>query len=165
MKPADQLGWEHFAAALRKRESGGDYLVVNSYGFMGAYQFGMERLCDLGYTARVSEGWRPECFEWKGAWTRDRFLADSDEQDNAFARHMNAWAGYLLKRTWATDHLGQPLAAYAEGAEGELTLSGMLGVCHLKGPGGLRKLLQGQDNADGYGTKASEYMVLCNGYF
>ena len=42
-----------------------------------------------------------------------------------------------------------------------ITLYGMLGVCHLVGPGGLRDLLDGiRDGVDGNGVHASEYMGL-----
>ncbi|WP_440163252.1 hypothetical protein [Actinobacillus pleuropneumoniae] len=34
--------------ALAKRESGGDYTAENSYGYLGAYQFGAAALVDVG---------------------------------------------------------------------------------------------------------------------
>jgi hypothetical protein len=41
--------YRDFLDALGERESGGDYGVVNSYGYLGKYQFGELALIDVGY--------------------------------------------------------------------------------------------------------------------
>ena len=163
--PTDgDMRWKHFAVSMRQRESSGDYSAVNTIGYLGAYQFGMARLCDLGYTTRVAEGCSNNSFAWKPPWSRDLFLADVVEQDRAFRAHMEQLARSIERRNWA-DHLGQPMVAYREGEEGEVTLSGLLGVAHLLGLGGLGKMLAGDDDVDGYGTRGSDYLVLFNGWF
>jgi hypothetical protein len=43
-----------FRAAIRAAESSGDYGVVNSLGYTGAYQFGQERLDDFNRTYGLS---------------------------------------------------------------------------------------------------------------
>lgn len=158
--------FQSFAEAVRQRESGGNYEIVNSYGYMGAYQFGMARLCDLGYTIRTKSGWGASSFAWREGWTRDRFLTDHAEQDEAFRLHVRAWCYYVSKRPGLTRHIGKPLSDYSDDESGDaLTLSGMIGVVHLLGPGGLSGLLKGDEGVDGYGTKASDYLKRFNGYF
>ncbi len=44
--------YAEFLAALRMRESSGDYAAVNTLGYLGAYQFGEAALVDLGFVIR-----------------------------------------------------------------------------------------------------------------
>jgi hypothetical protein len=164
--PADKFA--AFAAAVRRRESGGDYQIVNSLGYLGAYQFGMARLCDLGFTERIpgTKGYGNSKFRWKSGWSSARFLNDPGIQDDTFRRHVRSWVRYVEKKAW-TRFIGTPaVELLGDGApDCEVTLSGMIGVVHLLGPGGLRSLLEGQDQVDGYGTRGSEYLAKFGGFF
>ena len=81
------MTYRDFLDALGERESSGDYTVVNSYGYLGKYQFGELALIDVGYyTAdETSEN------DWqKGYWTgkngidsKADFLADGAAQEQA----------------------------------------------------------------------------------
>jgi len=154
-----------FREALAQRESGKDYTVRNDLGYLGRYQFGMARLTDLGYAERKpgAKGWGNSSFQWVEPWSDERWLGNAGIQELAFREHMERHARSVGRRYG--QYVGQPLSAYRDGAAGEVTLSGMLGVAHLLGLGGLGKLLAGDDGADAYGTKASDYLLLLSGHF
>ena len=49
---SNKNGFREFAYLIGERESNNNYQAKNSFGFLGAYQFGMARLCDLGQPER-----------------------------------------------------------------------------------------------------------------
>ncbi len=142
--------YAQFKAALRAREGSGKYEVVNTLGFLGAYQFGMARLCDLGLTKRKDStrtGFKNELFCFIKPLTQEIFLSVPGLQECTFDSHvMNLKAKCLT--------MGQ--------AE---NLSGAIAACHLLGIGGLDDFVRhGTDGVDSYGTKLSEYYELFRGY-
>ena len=146
-------GFEAFAKAIRKKESGGNYQIVNSYGYLGAYQFGLARLCDLGYTERKpgSTGYSNSAFQWKRGYSRSWFLNNPSVQDRIFKAHAND----LIKRIKRgfSQYFGKQIGGI------EITLSGCVAFSHLAGVGGLGKFLRGLgDSSDAFGTKGSDYM-------
>jgi hypothetical protein len=149
----------NFIDALGKRESGNNYEIVNSYGYMGRWQFGKPRLWDLGLSI---DGWMPKGGKQKRVITKAEFLKDHALQDRIMFVHVKA-------------HLQTVNKKYAR-FEGkiingiEVTESGMVAGLHLKGEGsekypGLKQfLLSGQSNKDGYGTEITEYILKFGGY-
>lgn len=139
-----------FKAAIRAREGHGDYSVVNKYGFVGAYQFGMARLCDLGLTRRKfegSKGFRNSLFEFIPPLTQEAFLAVPGLQDAVFDAH-------VMNLKPRCVNLGQLS-----------NLSGAIAACHLLGVGGLVEFVRHNiDGVDAFGTKLSEYYDLFKGY-
>jgi len=156
MKP-----FEEFCAAIRKRESSDNYEAVNSLGFIGAYQFGMARLTDLGLAVRrdpTSSSMKNSDFKFVQGFTQERILKSKDLQDFLFHLHVQN----LKKRVEARFHDSIKTIQVA-GNFG--TLSGCVACCHLLGMGGLAALLErGQDQQDAYGTRASEYYLKFSGY-
>ena len=159
---------EVFATRMRDRESSGDYEAVNQWGYLGAYQFGLARLCDLGFTRRRAgaRGWGNKAFEWRDGYSRSQFLLDHDLQDETFRRHVRRLIR-TITRYGLLDCVGDPLSDYLDDYDGDciVTLSGMVAVAHLLGPGGLRDTMQGRARADGLGTTAAEYMEHFAGIF
>lgn len=173
-------GIREFLNALFQSEGGGNYKVINKYGYVGKYQFGESALIDLGYY--VSEGSSPwvkmpnghEVFkyQWKGTWTGkdgvnslEDFRNSPDEQDVAAV----AWVRLLCSRAHK---------AGAEKYEGKvvsgikITHSGIVGAAHLKGFGtekhpGVMQFLSSngkQDPEDANGTSVSEYINKFSDY-
>lgn len=130
-----------FKNALGQRESGNNYQIVNTLGFLGRFQFGKPRLYDLGYSV---DGYAPKGMQPKIAITRDHFLNNPELQDQLFDKHVSA-LGRTIKNK------------YPEGVI-KYSLSGLVAGAHLKGLGGVRDFLNGKDNADAYGTQISEYI-------
>jgi len=156
--------YDDFFGALRQRESSGNYAVVNSAGYAGAYQFGEAALFDLGYSARD-----PNLFDnrYTGGFTGKNgitslqdFLSDKAEQDVAAA----SWFQMLWSRIRAADlefYDGQTLNGVL------LTKSGMIAASHLAGTGGLKTFIQsgGTKSAqDSNGTSVVNYLKLFAGY-
>lgn len=151
-----------FADAVGKRESSNDYSAKNIYGYLGCFQFGLARLCDLGLTERIKPGYGNGSFIWAGPYSEELFLADHALQDKCFRKHMERHAAYVERKGWLR-WIGTPVSVVAPDvgphSDSIITFWGMLGVCHLLGPGGLRDLLGGvRDSADANGTHASDYV-------
>jgi hypothetical protein len=144
MKP-----YGEFRLAIRTRESSGKYDCVNKLGYLGAYQFGLARLCDLGVTRRKdpgSKGLANGLFEFIEPGGREKFLSTPALQDECFDRHVQ-----LLKK------LCERICPE--------NLSGAIAACHLLGVGGLVDFVRHKiDDCDAFGTKLSEYYELFSGY-
>lgn len=136
-----------FREAIGERESGGNYYIVNDWGFLGKYQFGKPRLYDLGYSVN---GWHPSGQNLKQFITIGDFLTNRELQDDLFLKHVTL----ILRR----------LRKEYKKAIRKYTESGLVAGVHLKGLGGLKDFLNGNDNSDGYGTKISEYINKFAGY-
>jgi len=145
--------FNEFALVIRLRESSGNYRIVNSLGFLGAYQFGMARLCDLGLTKRINgtSGYANKNFEWKDGYSKEIFLVSHRLQDKTFRAHVK-------------DLIKQIKRSVSDGIIKEYTLSGLVAGAHLGGIGGVKKFLEGKDREDAYGTSVGDYIKRFKGY-
>ena len=142
--------WPEFAEAMRQRESGGDYQVVNRFGYMGAYQFGLLRLQDLGIVDAQGN--------WLKGLTKQKFLDSPTVQDATFVAHVARLAKII------TERYEKYLDSMSVG-DAPVTLSGCVAVAHLLGLGGVSDLLSSQiDRRDGLGTTATDYLREFAGY-
>lgn len=153
-----------FLIALRLMESGGDYQIVNSLNFLGAYQFGEAALTDLNfvkydgsaYDNNYSGGWTGK----HGVRSASDFLNNERAQDKA--------AEEWLKLMWHYIEL-QNLDSYAWSEVGNMTLtpSGMLAATHLLGADSLARYIHSDGQADlrdPYGTPITSYINKLSGY-
>ncbi len=130
-----------FKEALAFKESGGNYFSVNTYGYLGKYQFGKGTLKMIGIT------------------NASQFLKNPKLQEKAFVANVarNKW---ILRRD-IKNFVGKRINGII------VTESGILAAAHLAGPGSVKKYLRsyGLDNfADGNGTTISYYMKRFSGY-
>lgn len=130
-----------FKEALAIRESQGDYKVVNSYGYLGKYQFGKETLKIIGIQ------------------NIKQFLKDPVLQEKAFV-------AYLQKNKWI---LRKEIAKYEGKVVGGvlITESGLLAAAHLGGAGAVKNYLRSngsQSFTDGYGTNIKSYLKKFSGF-
>jgi hypothetical protein len=130
-----------FKEALAFKESGGNYFTVNTYGYMGKYQFGKETLKLIGI------------------YNAEKFLNDPSLQEKAFIANAerNKW---ILRRD-IRNFVGKRINGVI------VTESGILAAAHLAGPGSVKNYLRsyGVDNfEDGFGTTISYYMKRFSGY-
>ncbi|WP_136481432.1 lysozyme family protein [Cognatitamlana onchidii] len=130
-----------FKEALAFRESGGNYFSVNTFGYLGKYQFG------------------PGTLRLIGIKNPQKFLNDPELQEKAFIANAarNKW---ILRRD-IKNFVGKRINGII------VTESGILAAAHLAGPGSVKNYLRsyGLDNfADGYGTTICEYMKRFSGY-
>lgn len=136
--PKNQTGL--FLNKLGFKESGNRYDVVNSYGYMGKYQFGKSTLEGLGYYI-----------------SKEEFLNSPAIQEKAILdllRHnRKILKNYIIK--------------YNDSVVNNVyvTESGILAAAHIAGPGNVKKFFeQGKDVKDGYGTYMTSYMNYFAGY-
>jgi len=153
-----------FLIALRMAESGGDYQVVNSLNFLGAYQFGEAALIDLGYVKRDSNVYDND---FSGGWTGKNgirsiqgFLDNEREQDRAASQWMRVMWSYI-------EYHDIDGYAWETVGETQLTTSGMLAAAHLLGAGALKEYIESDgrnDLRDPYGMPLSAYIAKLGGY-
>ncbi len=133
--------FEGFKEALAFKESRGNYFSVNTYGYLGKYQFGSETL------------------KLVGVYNTDTFLESPVLQEEAFLANTkrNKW----ILRKYIQKFDGKTVAGI------EVTESGILAAAHLAGPGSVKKFLKSygkQNFKDGYGSTLSSYMEKFSGY-
>ena len=122
------------------RESSNRYNVVNQYGYMGKYQFGIKTLRQIGIET-----------------TRKEFLSSPDLQEEAMITLLKANQHNLRRQIKKYD--GKLVNGIL------VTESGLLAAAHLGGPGSVKKWLRsGEDFRDGNGTKITSYIKTFNGY-
>lgn len=156
--------YEDFRAALVFRESSGNYALVNTLGFLGAYQFGEAALIDLGFVAPDGNAYDND---FSGGWTGElgidstaEFLATPSAQDAA----ADEW--FELVWSYATAlgldaYLGQTVGGVY------ITASSIIAGAHLLGAGAVETWLDSGGTAplyDAYGTPLAEYLALFSGY-
>lgn len=130
-----------FKEALGFKESRGDYSTVNTFGYLGKYQFGKETLKLIGIYNPVL------------------FLSNAELQEKAFLANAerNKW---ILRKD-----IKRSVGTVINGVK--ITESGILAAAHLAGPGNVKKFLRSQGAtgfSDAFGTSISYYMKKFSGY-
>ena len=130
-----------FKEAIGYRESESKYKKINSLGYLGKYQFGIETLRTIGVNNSTS------------------FLNNPELQEKAFV-------ALLAKNKW---ELKDEIAAYdgtiLNGIH--ITESGILAAAHLGGAGSVKRFFKYKGKRyfrDAYGTSIRTYMRLFGGY-
>ncbi len=143
VKAYPELGKSYlaFKEAVGFKESGGDYKVVNEFGYLGKYQFGRGTL------------------EVIGIRDTNLFLNEPHLQEAAFYANTarNKW---ILRRD-IERFAGKTINGV------EITESGILAAAHLAGPGNVKKYLRSwgaSDFNDGFGTSIKTYFKKFAGY-
>lgn len=156
--------FEAFLIALRMMESGGDYQIVNSLNFLGAYQFGEAALTDLGFVRYDGNALDND---FGGGWTgkygvhsANDFLNNRSAQDKAAVEWFELMWHYIERKN---------LDAFAWSEVGNVTLtpSGMLAATHLLGPDSLASYIHSDGRAnlrDPYGTPIESYILKLSEY-
>ena len=133
-------GHDAFLEAIGHRESGNRYDIVNTYGYMGRYQFGKSTLKGLGFKV-----------------TSDEFINSPYIQEKAMQKLLLHNQKKLKK--YIDQYEGQVLHGVY------ITESGVLAAAHLAGAGNVRKFFKrGYEFKDGFGTKMTSYMESFSGY-
>lgn len=147
-----------FLNDLGARESGGDYMAFNRYGYAGKYQMGEMALIDCGYYKKPSKKYNND---WSGIFigkdgvnSIQDFLNNPTAQENAQIIFKKKQWNYL-KAVGADKYLGQNINGYI------ITASGLLAGAHLKGVGSVINYLKsGGKNVgkDAFGTSVENYI-------
>lgn len=130
-----------FKQALAFKESQGKYRLINPFGYMGKYQFGMGTLRTIGIRDSVA------------------FLNNPKLQEDAF-KALLAINKYVLRNE---------IEAYdGKIVNGILiTESGLLAAAHLGGAGSVKKFIKSNGKSgfrDGFGTSLKSYIKAFGGY-
>ncbi len=130
-----------FKEALAFKESRGNYFTVNTFGYLGKYQFGTETLKMIGIN-------NPAQFLKSPKLQEKAFIANAARNKWILRRDIKNFVGKRINGTLITE-------------------SGILAAAHLAGPGSVKKYLRsyGIDNfEDGFGTTVQNYMKRFSGY-
>lgn len=131
---------DQFLDAIGFRESGNRYDIVNSFGYMGKYQFGKSTLKGLGFKV-----------------TQDEFLNNPKLQEQAMQELLKHNKKKL--RRFIKKYDGKVVHGVL------ITESGILAAAHLAGQGNVRKFFRnGYEFKDGFGTTMTSYMEMFGGY-
>jgi hypothetical protein len=130
-----------FQQLLAFKESQGKYNKVNTHGYLGKYQFGLETLKILGIRNTLL------------------FLKNSSLQEKAFLAN-------LARNKW---ELREEIANYSGKIIKNISIteSGILAAAHLGGAGSVKRFLKTngyRECKDSYGTSIPEYMHNFSGY-
>lgn len=130
-----------FKEALGFKESRGSYSVINSFGYMGKYQFSKSTLKMIGI------------------YNSAKFIEDASLQEKAFEAYasMNKW---ILRRD--IERFDGKLIGGIK-----VTESGILAAAHLAGAGNVKKFLRSfgaETFEDAYGTSIRNYLKKFSGY-
>ncbi len=130
-----------FKEALAFKESQGKYRKINTLGYIGKYQFGIETLKEIGIHDSL------------------RFLNSPKLQEKAFV-------ALLSKNKWQLkDEIEKYRGKVIDGVK--ITESGLLAAAHLGGVGSVKKFLKSNgksDSQDKYGSTIKSYMKEFGGY-
>lgn len=142
---ASPKNYSAFFAALRHKESRGNYQAVNTLNFIGAYQFGEAAMIDLGYARRDRDIYDNNYgggFTGKhGIRSREDFLRNPQVQDIAAEEWMQIMWRYIEAE-------GLHRYAWREIGGQTLSPSGMLAATHLLGSGALKRFVESGGSAD-----------------
>lgn len=130
-----------FKEAVGFKESQGRYSVVNTFGYMGKYQFGRGTLKLIG------------------VYNTHTFMNDPNIQEKAFEANLsrNKW---VLRRD-IKRFVGRTIGGV------RVTESGILAAAHLGGPGNVKKFLRSYGEnvfSDAYGSTVRYYMKKFAGF-
>lgn len=124
-----------YKEAIAFKESQGQYKKINSLGYLGKYQFGMETLKTIGITDSL------------------RFINSPRLQEKAFV-------ALLSKNKWELkDYIEKFEGKIVDGVK--ITESGILAAAHLGGAGSVKRFLDTDGKRkckDDYGTSVRTYM-------
>lgn len=130
-----------FREALAFKESQGDYFVVNAYGYLGKYQFGIHTLNFLGID-------NPEYFLQSPLLQESTFKAYTSRNKWVLKWDINRYSGKTINGVLITE-------------------SGILAAAHLAGPGNVKKYLRSGGTyrfSDAFGTSMRYYLKKFSGY-
>lgn len=130
-----------FKEAVAFKESQGKYKKINTKGYLGKYQFGIETLKSIGVSNTYA------------------FLNNPKLQEKAFV-------ALLSKNKW---ELRNEIEKYSGKVVGgiHVTESGILAAAHLGGVGSVKKFFKSNGKRylrDAYGTSLRSYMKKFGGY-
>ncbi len=129
--------YDAFRNAIGQRESGDNYGIVNKYGYMGRYQFGLSTLRSLGYQG-----------------TKKEFISNHSLHDQYFDMLVQSNAKIV-----------NPYLSKVQARLSNATISGLIAGAHLLGAGGIKKYANtGVDGTDANGTHISSYITQFSGY-
>lgn len=119
-------------------ESSGDARAINSYGYMGKYQFSKKLLRRLNFSSKEIE----------------EFVYSDELQERAIDT-LTSHNMEVLRNYGLIPHVGSKVDGIT------ITMNGMLAGAHLRGPYSVKQYIESKgsiDLADGYGTKVSDYL-------
>ncbi|HOH61189.1 MAG TPA: hypothetical protein PK698_01680 [Bacilli bacterium] len=142
--------FDEFMNHLGFKESGNDWTTVNSYNYLGEFQFGQSALERVGFGHITPEAFRkdPSIFPRELQIEALKALIMCNELD--LNRKISKYSDVRY-----VDYIGQIVNGIY------ITKGGLLAGMHLGGLGGIKIFLLSDgkvDLQDGYGTKVSDYI-------
>jgi hypothetical protein len=163
--------YKDFFTALARRETGQQNPptnIENQLGFIGKYQFGEALLKDLGYyytlNPYIGGGNGVDKNHWRGKWkgknginSKQDFLNNKNNVQEIAIREAMQYKWGLIKNQLNGRSIKEFIGQKRRGVT--ITASGILAAAHLRGEGGVAKLLLSkQGSTDENGTSILAYL-------
>lgn len=151
-KTKNLKSFNNFKKDLAFRESSGDWMAINSLGYMGLYQLGTQAIKDVIRTTKDLELKAALKKVTPAKFKRNPNIFPKDIQERAFEQLLKNNQHYLRNYF---DRTGDTIKDI------ELTKSGLLAAAHIGGNSGVKKFIASNgeyDPSDIYGTKISDYL-------
>lgn len=142
MKIMYSIGLENFLEHLAERESSGNPNVINTYGYIGKYQFGRAALKEVGYSDVTTLKFRKDPNIFPEAAQDDAVIKLMKINRSRLAKMIMKWEGKVVNGIVITE-------------------AGLLAAAHLAGAGGVKRFLNSNGSynpSDGYGTALTKYL-------
>ena len=140
-----------YFAQIARSESSNNYSAENSIGYLGKYQFGYLALIDAGLVkSSVTSNSQldiPDNWISKTCGSKQDFLKNETLQEDTMYNYTLGNYNSLVKNG----------VINAENKGDSQEVAGWLATAHLLGPGGAKKVAQGEPGADQFGTSGLDY--------
>jgi len=140
-----------YFAQIARSESSNNYSAENSIGYLGKYQFGYLALIDAGLVkpsvTSNSQLDMPDNWISKKCSSKQDFLVNESLQEDVMYSYTQRNYNSLVS-------IG---VINKENKDNSEEVAGWLSTAHLLGPGGAKKVYQGEPGSDGFGTSGLDY--------
>lgn len=149
--PLTKIELTSYFTQIARSESSNNYSAVNSIGYVGKYQFGYLALIDAGLVKSSvtsnSQLDMPDNWISKKCSSKQDFLVNESLQEDVMY-------GYTQRNYNSLVRIG---VINKENKGNSQEVAGWLATAHLLGPGGAKKVYQGEPGSDGFGTSGLDY--------
>jgi hypothetical protein len=152
--PLDNDQVTAYMSQIARSESSNNYGAENSIGYLGKYQFGHMALIDAGLVKKSvtsnSQLDLPDNWIRSRCGSKEEFLANQTLQEETMQSYTKRNYNALIRNG----------VIHTNNKDNAMEVGGWLATAHLLGPGGAKKVFNGELGVDGFGTSGKDYFQM-----